>query len=611
MDRIPLINPKLIKVSATTDNTSGTVLRAEVVSSTPIKPSKTELSKTEPSKAEPSRTESSTMARSANTQNSVQQEYKVVLKVGQQQLETISTDDFQKGRQLEVKVLPGPELKIINTAQQPLTQSSPLQSPSLHAAALAQQLLADRIPHIQQQDLPNLIKQLSQIIQRPLSTLESNSKPTASLLEGQTATVQIASAAPTDQKPSSQQPLTNQQSLANQLYQQQGKANIHSREVMLSKNAALINASQLNTSLSSTVEQLKSWVQQLPKNQDISSSTGLRNALDNAGIRAEAQLREAAQQAVNLPNKKTANNIFQQLQALQKSALAMPVKEPTSAPQPESKINLASIVKKTAKTLSDNSQQVLSQLIKAKGAVSVPAITIAPQSVTSAQWQNPLLNNTPMSLEALLHMPLLQNPSSNNKLALSQILIGHSLANQAESANNGGRIPLNWPERMGNDSTLIRNLQNLLGHIEREQIQQMQSADGNQNNNLNTQPQNQQWIPLLINHQQQLQLIEFFLDKEERTDDGGNQKQHWFVNLHFDLPTLGKLGIEICLMDNECSTTFWSESASSLHQLSQHIQPLRQRLTEQGIIVSDIQSRHGTLEKRKHNIQQRLIDVKT
>ena len=164
---------------------------------------------------------------------------------------------------------------------------------------------------------------------------------------------------------------------------------------------------------------------------------------------------------------------------------------------------------------------------------------------------------------------------------------------------------------MGNDSTLIRNLQNLLGHIEREQIQQMQSADGNQNNNLNAQPQNQQWIPLLINHQQQLQLIEFFLDKEERTDDGGNQKQHWFVNLHFDLPTLGKLGIEICLMDNECSTTFWSESASSLHQLSQHIQPLRQRLTEQGIMVSDIQSRHGTLEKRKHNIQQRLIDVKT
>lgn len=606
MDRIPLINPKLIKVSATTDNTSGTVLRAEVVSSTPIKPSKAE-----PSKAEPSRTESSTMARSANTQNSTQQEYKVVLKVGQQQLETISTDDFQKGRQLEVKVLPGPELKIINTAQQPLTQSSPLQSPSLHATALAQQLLADRIPHVQQQDLPNLIKQLSQIIQRPLSALESNFKPAASLLEGQTATVQIASAAPTDQKPSSQQPLTNQQSLANQLYQQQGKASIDSREVILSKNAALTNASQLNTSLSSTVEQLKSWVQQLPRNQDISSSTGLRNALDNAGIRAEAQLREAAQQAVNLPNKKTANNIFQQLQALQKSALTMPVKEPTSAPQPESKINLASIVKKTAKTLSDNSQQVLSQLIKAKGAVSVPAITIASQSVTSAQWQNPLLNNTPMSLEALLHMPLLQNPSSNNKLALSQILIGHSLANQAESANNGGRIPLNWPEKMGNDSTLIRNLQNLLGHIEREQIQQMQSADGNQNNNLNAQPQNQQWIPLLINHQQQLQLIEFFLDKEERTDDGGNQKQHWFVNLHFDLPTLGKLGIEICLMDNECSTTFWSESASSLHQLSQHIQPLRQRLTEQGIIVSDIQSRHGTLEKRKHNIQQRLIDVKT
>ena len=64
-------------------------------------------------------------------------------------------------------------------------------------------------------------------------------------------------------------------------------------------------------------------------------------------------------------------------------------------------------------------------------------------------------------------------------------------------------------------------------------------------------------------------------------------------------------------MDNECSTTFWSESSSVLSQISQHIQPLRQRLSEQGIIVNDIQSRHGLLEKRKHNIQQRQVDIST
>jgi hypothetical protein len=41
------------------------------------------------------------------------------------------------------------------------------------------------------------------------------------------------------------------------------------------------------------------------------------------------------------------------------------------------------------------------------------------------------------------------------------------------------------------------------------------------------------------------------------------------------------------------------------------VQPLRERLTEQGIIVSDVQSRHGTLSKRKQTIEQRLIDIET
>ena len=65
------------------------------------------------------------------------------------------------------------------------------------------------------------------------------------------------------------------------------------------------------------------------------------------------------------------------------------------------------------------------------------------------------------------------------------------------------------------------------------------------------------------------------------------------------------------MFENECNTTFWSESSSALSQISHHVQPLRERLTEQGIIVSDVQSRHGTLSKRKHNFEQRLVDIET
>lgn len=575
MDRIPLINPKLIKVSAAAENTSGAVLRAEVVSSTPIKQTN----------KEPGNSPSQESIKSKH-QDGQQQEYKVVLKVGSQQLETMSTADFKKGSHLELKVLPGPELRIINKAPENQTSSSQLTSSqilALQAKPLVQQLLADRIPQVQQQDLPNLIKQLSQII---------SSSPSDS---------------PNRSPLSTAQKTTTPQAAANLPYQQHSKTELSSKEPL--------NSTSSSTAVDSTIEQLKIWMRQLPKGQDVTSSIGLRNALNNAGIQAETQLSELAQQSLNLPNKKSANSIFQQLQTLQKNTLKDPISNATPATQVEPKTDLASIVKRTAKALSDNSQQVLSSLIKAKSLSTEASIPITQSnttaSLTTSQWQNPLLNNALISLEDLLQAPLLQNPSSNNKFALSQILIGHTFANQGKQPDSELRLPLNWSAGSGNENPVIRNIQNLLGHIEREQIQQMQSTEANQGNSPNQLQQSQQWIPLLINHQQQLQLIEFFLDKEERINETGEKKQHWFINLHFDLPKLGKLGIEICMLDNECSTTFWSESAASRSQLTQHIQPLRERLTEQGIIVTDIQSRHGTLEKRKHNIQQRLIDVNT
>ncbi len=636
MDRIPLINPKLVKVSSAIEKAPAPALRAEVISSTPLKESSDNPPATQ------TKEQANNTAR--NTSQESSQEYKIVLKIGQQQLETLSNIELKKGSQIEVKVLPGPELKIVNSDQKPVpiqTAVTPLSS-TPQANALVQQLLADRIPQIQQQDLAQLIKQLGQIINMPANSQQgakdSSSLSSSVLNPAELKSIELNTAGlkSIEAKP------TTQQSLANQLYQQQGKSipiETKTNNPQLStSNTALSNTTPSNTAVSNTtLLQVKNWLQQLPQGQDISTSTGLRNALNNAGMQAEVQLSNLAQQSLNLSNKSNANSIFQQLQKLQQGLKQVLQQEPQQKLAPESAqtkdqpqvkdqapiknqpIDLASIVKRTAKVLSDNTQSVFSGLMKSTASPTqtlstqppaVPTPTAASISATPtlipSSWQNPQLNSSFMNLDELLQAPLLQKPSSNNKFALSQIL-----TNQGQQDDAQLRTPLNWPERTGNDAVLIRNLQNLLGHIEREQVQQMQSAEANQSNNPNQLQQSQQWLPLLINHQQQLQLIEFYIDKEERLSQTGEKKNHWFINLHFDLPKLGKLGIEIAMLDNECNTTFWSESSSALSQLSQHIQPLRQRLTEQGIIVSDIQSRHGTLEKRKHNIQQRLVDVKT
>ena len=503
MDRIPLINPKLVKVSSTIEKAPAPILRAEVVSSTPIK----------------EQVKEQTENQSKDTTKTNSQEYKIVLKIGQQQLETLSNIELKKGSQIEVKVLPGPELKIINSDQKsaliPTTATPPATS-TPQANALVQQLLADRIPNIQQQDLPQLIKQLSQIINRPADSQPATKGSTSlSSLE-----LSAAGLKPIETKP------TTQQSLANQLYQQQGKSipadtKINSPQLSISNNT-LSNTTASNTKLL----QVKTWLQQLPQSQDIITSTGLRNAFNNAGIQAEAQLSNLAQQSLNVSNKSNANSIFQQLQKLQqglKQELQQQLapepaqtKDPSQAkkqaPIKNQPIDLSSIVKRTAKVLSDNTQSVLSGLMKSTASPTqastvqtsstqaATALSTATPVLIPSSWQNPQLNSSFMNLDELLQAPLLQNPSSNNKFALSQIL-----TNQGQQDDTKLRTPLNWPERTGNDAVLIRNLQNLLGHIEREQVQQMQSAAANQRNNPNQLQPSQQRLPLLINHQQPLQ----------------------------------------------------------------------------------------------------------
>lgn len=576
MDRIPLIKPALVKaVTANTDLTAR-VLTAEVVSSTPAR------STSEDAPSQTNKRTDQTTNKSAQQNTASDKQYTVVLKMAQQgsqspyKITTISNHDLQPGSQIEVKVLPGPELKIINSEK---TLSS---STNNQLATLAQQLLADRIPSIQQQDIASLVKQLkNQLnqanldpnIQTPSGQLPANT----ALLKEQLNTASLAA------------------QTANKLYQ---SLQTNSQP---DKTATINNPLLQNINNAELLKNVKNWIRNLPQSQDISTASGLKNALNNTGALSELQLANLSLQNAKL-NNQSANSIFQQLQKASAN-LANGFSNRTDFYSNQPTTNLSQMIKNTAKALNNSTQQVFASLTK-----DSESSTANPTLNPTASWQNPLFNGQQhSSLTSLLQDPLLQMPSSNNKMALSQILgLGLNLKNDLPT------IPLNWPINSNNDTPLLKTLQSLLGHIEREQLQQLQSSEGTQSNNPAAQTTlQQQWLPLLVLHQQQLQLIEFFIDKEEKENSKGDKKNNWFINLHFELPVLGTMGIEISMFENECSTTFWSESKTTLSQISQHIQPLRERLTEQGIIVNDIQSRHGTLAKRKQNIQQRLVDIST
>lgn len=640
MDKIPLINPALIKVVTAKTDKAPVILKAEVISSTPVSDSQ---SNKPDSNSSPQENKSNSKGKAQSeaknqseskalqetkvqvstenqpkTQNS---SYKVLLQIGQQKLETISNHNLTTGSQIEVKVLPGPELKIIN-ADKTTSDPIPAKMPA-NQLALAQQLLSDRIPKIHQQDLSQIIKQLTSLISHSASKTSPDPSLTAESHPKHETLRQNNLAPPAPDKSLITKTTANTTSLQNagrQIYQQ-----LQSQSAVTpTQSTVQHNTSTQKTSSTDLQQQVKSWLHKLPQSQDVSTSTGLRNALNNTGIQSESQLSLLAQQSLQI-KPKSANSIFRQLQSMQPDSASPDPINKSNAKSDSSAMDLTSLLKRTAKILTTNSQQALSNLSINKlitnnlqgkqpsgqtTALPAGATSSTMMQATTTHWQNPLLNNqTHLTLESLLQDPLVQTPSSNNKFALNQIL---GLNNQTSQNSSIVNIPLNWPERSGNDAALLRTLQNILGHIEREQIQQMQQSEGNQANTPNLQAtQNQQWLPLMINHHQQLQLIEFFIDKEEKQGTNGEKKNHWFINLHFDLPILGAMGIEIAMFENECSTVFWSESRSALNQISHSIQPLRERLTEQGIIVSDIQSRYGKLEKRKNNIQQRLVDIST
>ena len=69
--------------------------------------------------------------------------------------------------------------------------------------------------------------------------------------------------------------------------------------------------------------------------------------------------------------------------------------------------------------------------------------------------------------------------------------------NIEQKAETAPRLPFHWPDKV-QEHPIMRLMQSLLGHIEREQLQLLQNQDNNY------------WLPLIINHQQQLHPIELF-----------------------------------------------------------------------------------------------------
>lgn len=636
MANIPIINPQLVK-AATAAYSSGEAPRnqATVQSATVIgSHSVTELS-SQPADTHPA-------------DNSKSLKHQLVLQIGQQQIKVISDNDWPKGTELAVQLQPDGSLKVIA----PNTSTYNANAPDTLEKVLSQ-LLASRFGLTKDSPMSALTQQLNQLIQTAKTTATNTAPTSDTALEVASAKEQTASnlkswlnSLPTTQQLKSANSNILTANASTQMSNPQpGNAQASSPQI---HNSQVHNPQVSNLQTGAT----NSATANETPHSTLSPQMLIKSSILNSGIYAEHKLANLMLTQSNTNEPQSISSRFQNLQQSfsqlvhGNKASTDPAKAPSSTDTVETRtinnglrtaaidaINANNNENKTthSSSLSPSSNpslspsstspaNSLSEALKRTAALLNSAIN----STQTSQKAPSTESNRPASINTVSNDLILDTKHTLNKSLLQLLQNSLNPAEQPQTAKAAPLqerallMPLSWPERSPVEPNLVRVMQSIIAHIEREQISQLQNqqsqgqlssgqgAQGAQGNN----EHNAQWFPLMFNHNNQLQQIDLFLEQQSLQEDNEQQKQ-WLINLHFELENLGSLGIELSMTAQDCQAVFWSEQAYALKEISQHISPLRKSLSEQGILVSELQVKHGTLARKDKNISQRLVDVRT
>ncbi len=125
--------------------------------------------------------------------------------------------------------------------------------------------------------------------------------------------------------------------------------------------------------------------------------------------------------------------------------------------------------------------------------------------------------------------------------------------------------------------------------LARTQLHQAASLPGDEQAPLNLA------FELPIRNHQHIDIFDLIISEDEKNHPNEkNNKQQWNVNLAFDLDGLGPVQVKLKMIDNQVSTTFWTESVATRQLLSQHMENLRQRYHQAGLESSELSCYPGT-----------------
>ena len=312
-----------------------------------------------------------------------------------------------------------------------------------------------------------------------------------------------------------------------------------------------------------------------PSSQQLQQSTALKQVISNSGIFLEAKLAQLSLNNANNNNIATGSN-----QRSNNSALSLDFK---------------GLIQRVI-LLTDNaagSQNGAQTAVKA--AVLTEKITVKP------------------SFPGAPVVPSASGESSEN-LKPSALFQGYpsdlAASNTANSSSTGSSTDRNV-------DVLLRQLSGqLLASLARTQLNQLETLATRQQNTPDNQgPINSWTLEIPIIHGKNIDNLDVRIDQhlvdEEQDGSNKNGQDLWTIMLAFDLHKLGKMNVQLKVIDMSVSATVWSQLENTHLEVKREINGLKLNLEKIGVNVKQVDCQLGLPPKQNIPIYKQLVDVRT
>lgn len=350
--------------------------------------------------------------------------------------------------------------------------------------------------------------------------------------------------------------------------------------------------------LSQNIAQL---LNSFPTPGNLQNPAGLKQAINNSGIFLESKLANASTQTSPASQAPTANPGTTASQNIQQSvtnsavgnslagnsqagdkAAGSTANTPTAAPpnpaNNDLKAQIQSLSQQVDKAVSQTQQQTASQT------ASTVSNSTSQTAATGTEKPAELIDKAALIPAANLILQAAAKPKSTNNTSSKDNL----------------------------DIVLRQLGKQLLASIARTQVNQLESmANRAQLNPENPTVNNSFVLELPILNGKRIDNLEMKIQEEDVEDKDGELQKCWSVMLSFDLHSMGKMSVQLRVIDQSVAATIWSELKPTHSLVREHINDLEKNLEGIGVTVNKMETFLGTPPKQLASIHRQLVDVRT